>query len=650
MPEHPRFTPDHPERGLWIPSGAGQQTSPIKGVPADLPRELLPTPEFIVRRSRDEDVFPRITRCAVTLADITLPGVATGIPQSLDDVIRELEKLPFEGAMTFLSPIAADIYHYPDDVSHQLELAARLFPPVIIGEIKQFTEEGQGHIVFDERYIAILQRLLIEHAADSSDEMTEDERATLVALLLAMPAALTDDSPPITDPDHPTQEERDAFALYTLRIGAYYDRPYLLEAAARAQGILVEGCGSDELSDLAERYPVEDWMRDDHNGADLADQLAAGFALAFGSGATESDLTLEQRLERHLDNTFLADSSVAVRAEQILSSVSATRAEFKTAFANAGQTDAHVAWDYAVFEQHPFLRQESGRLQLISPRAVVSWLTDGLYFRGLDCARNRPHPDPKKARSGKTLVHGYTDLVGRGAEVYVRRLTTAVHTTQVRAGATHVAPECEYYVSKSRKDSSDLYVVQAPEIVAIEVFSGRLPRDARVTGDPDEMERAVTKLVISKLDELHRAIEDLLEGHIPLPDLDLAPVKRVWPMLVLTGQGLLSTPISWGMTRERLTEGAFTDPRVAAPTLCDLDDYESLLSLVEHDGWTLPNLLAELQVSPFADLPPRNWIHERFGARVLRPTFVTDTYERAGSEMRIKLFGTASRDERPLED
>jgi hypothetical protein len=634
---------------LWTPPGTGGRFRAPEGIPGDLPPELLPEREFIVRRSDPEiEGALRITRCAVTLNDIKLPGVARGFTPSLERVIEWVTEIPFEAGMTLLAPIAADVYFNAFDRKRQIELAKRIWPLAVVGPIQDFLEEDPNYLVFDERYITVLQRLLVEYAADSDAEMDADQSAQLRSLLLAIPTALEDDSPPAADPDNPTVEERDAWARYTLKIGVYYERPYILEAVARAQGILVEACGDPALAEELERNPYDKWMRADHEGAGVADQIATGFAAAAGSGALEHDLSLEERLQRHLDSGFLAQSVATDQEERMLRSISASRDELRQAFVEEGTSSAHIAWDRAPFEQHPFLRQAGGRLQLISPRALVSWFTDGLYYRGLDCADRRPHPKPKKAAKGRTRVLGYTSLVGRLAEVYVYRLAVDAHSTQLAAGAVEVESEREYYVDGQEKLSSDLYVVQPPEVVAFEVFSGRMPRSARVTGDAEVMDKAITKMVVSKLNELQNAIGDLLEGHIPLPGLVTAPTRRVWPVVLLTGHGLLATPILWGLVRDRLKPGAFSDPRVALPTLCDLDDFESLLALVE-EGATLTDLLAELHASPFAELPPRNWLSEREPDRILRPRFVVERYKEAGRNMRVQLFGRA-RPHDPLDE
>ncbi len=579
-----------------------------------------------------------ITRCPVTLDELELDGLS-GTLTTLDQIIALVREIPFEAGMTHLAPIAADVYHHPFDRDQQLKLARRVWRPQLAEPIADVVSASRSRLVFDERYITILQRLLIEHADDSDAAMTDEQQTLLTVLLLAVPVALDDDAPPVADPDRPSRDERDAWTYFTLQSGVYAERVDPMQAIARSRGLYIDALQDPTLSIEIARCPFDDWMREDHEGAGLADQLAGGLALAAASGALDDDLSLEDRLTRHLGEGFLAQSNVSDEEARTLRSVSATRDELREAFAKEGTTPQHVAWDRVVFEQHPFLRTANGRLQLISPRALVSWFTDGLYYRGLDAANRRRHPNPSKAAAGKTLVHGYTSLIGRASEVYVRRVARQAHARPIEAGAVEVLPEREYRVGNNRKDSSDLYVVQPPEITAVEIYSGRLPRTARISADPEDMERATTKMVVDKLNELHRAIKDVLDGHVAIPGLEMTPVKRIWPVVLLTGHGLLTTPILWGLVRDQLAPGAFSDPRVGPPTLCDLDDFELLLGLVEK-GETLPALLCRFHASPFAEMPPRNWLSDQFPGRVPRPSFVEEGSRQVFDDVQAKFFGT----------
>jgi hypothetical protein len=65
-------------------------------------------------------------------------------------VVEWVTEIPFEAAMTFLSPIAADVYFNAFDRKRQIELAERLWPPTVVGPIRDFLDEDPNYVVFDE--------------------------------------------------------------------------------------------------------------------------------------------------------------------------------------------------------------------------------------------------------------------------------------------------------------------------------------------------------------------------------------------------------------------------------------------------------------------------------------------------------------------
>jgi hypothetical protein len=565
--------PGPPPDELWVPSSARGLPMPSTAIPPDLPPELRPDQRFIViQRGEPEDPEIVMARCSPTIEDLDFEGVEIE-PPTVEDVIGWIEEIPFEAAMTHLFPIAAEVYHHDHDRERQIVLAQRVYGnSPLMEKIVAFVEEEESHVAFDERYIVALQRLLIEHAADSTDDLTQDQHYLLLQALFAMGSILVDDSPtPPVDPDHPTSEELEAWVYWTLRTGVYYEQTWVLEAAARAYGTLIEAATDPSLAQEAERYPFEEWLCEDHDGVGLRDQLAAGLAVAIGSRVVDPDLSLEDRLQHHIERGFLPADALAGREDQVLASVSATREEFRQALRAAGMDPLRLAWDRTPFEQRPFLRLGNGRLQPLSPRMVISWFTDGLYFRLLDSARRRRHQLGKD----RDLVLEYTAFHGKLSERNALRLVEESLSSSITAGAADVHGEIEYWVGRSRKDSSDILIVQPPNIVAIEVFSGRIPLPGRISASPDEMDKALAKMMVGKFDELHRVIDALLDGKIDAPDLDLAEIRTVWPVVLLTGHGLLSTPYLWGYLRRRLADNPFTDPRVGEPTLCDLSDWSS---------------------------------------------------------------------------
>jgi len=176
------------------------------------------------------------------------------------------------------------------------------------------------------------------------------------------------------------------------------------------------------------------------------------------------------------------------------------------------------------------------------------------------------------------------------------------------------------------------------DLVAIEVFTGRISRMARTSLDPDEMDKALEKATTTKLLELAARIGELLRGELTYPDLQLDRVKRVWPVLVQAGDAMFQSPALWEHLRAEAPGAFLPDARVHRPTLLNLDDLEPLLALVQENGKLLPELFGEIAASAYAELPARNWVHATHGGITRRPQYVDEQYHAAMHLARATLF------------
>ena len=203
---------------------------------------------------------------------------------------------------------------------------------------------------------------------------------------------------------------------------------------------------------------------------------------------------------------------------------------------------------------------------------------------------------------------------------------------------THVHGDIEYVVAGAAKRSPDVAIHEGQDLILVEVFSGRLPRLARVLADERRISKALQKVLIEKLEQLSKATTDVLGGFVPLPNVDIASVKRVWPVLVLPAGGIVQLPVLWRYIERHLGEVTIVDKRIASTTIATLDDYEPLLAIAEDERMPLSALLAEYHASPYSELPPRNWVrvaYPREGAT--RPQWVQRHYWAAADDMKHAL-------------
>jgi hypothetical protein len=259
-------------------------------------------------------------------------------------------------------------------------------------------------------------------------------------------------------------------------------------------------------------------------------------------------------------------------------------------------------------------------------------MTRGIHYRALQAAETRAHPR-KKMRTMSSIYLSYAGDLGEEA---VRRLIGASLKRQIGLGIVRPHGEHAYWVGKRRLDSPDLVLDYGEDLIVIEVYSGRISREARSRLDAELLRKAIDKATTAKLREVAARIRDLFRGDLTYADLDVAAVRRVWPVVVLAGDPVLQTPALWQYLRDAAPEAFIDDARVRQPLILELDDLEPLLALVEGNGHTLPSLFAALVQSPYAELPPRNWVQAAFGGIPCRPRYVEEQLQAA-----MRLAGTA---------
>ena len=565
---------------------------------------LLSVPDL-----KNEEDPTDVVQVAATIQELL--GIQSPSFPAILDLIAEL---PFEASMSYLSVLAAGLYHARRDTRLHLRLAYEVFGDgPMIDQTRRFLANGASRIVFDERYLIVLQRLLVEHAGnDQTRHLTRAQHASLLTCLFGLGDALDEREPPA--PDEDGDYDVPAWTTYTIQRGAYYNTPDMLEGIVRTTTMLTEIASEQDLLKHHAHCPLESWSRQDANGASPADQLAYGLALITALKILDPSLRLADR-PTSLEPGYMADSAFADREAQISDAVSATREDLRAMYTRAGSTPAHIAWDHAPFEQRPLLRRADESLILISPTAIESWMGRGLYFRMLDSARSRQ-------RAGD-----FTTFMGALAERYVLRLVSRSHDPEFPVVAAEVSGDRPYRIGKRELRTPDIVLAQPPDLVLMEVYSGRIPRAARISGNLDAIEAALDKLILKKLTELNNRIGDLLTGQMPLPGVTDLHGLRVWPMLVLTGDHIFQLPMLWRWVRERLPEGVFGDARVQPPAICNLDDLEPLLALVER-GESLPELLSAFHGSQLAQFPPRNWIAATHSLPLSeRPAYVQTRYK-----------------------
>ena len=109
-------------------------------------------------------------------------------PEHLEHILEPVQGLPFQAAMSYLSVLATGLYHARRETHLHLRLAHEAFGDgPVFKLIERWLAAGPDRLVFDQRHLTVLQRLLVEHAPESTAEILSDhERAVLLYCLLAV--------------------------------------------------------------------------------------------------------------------------------------------------------------------------------------------------------------------------------------------------------------------------------------------------------------------------------------------------------------------------------------------------------------------------------------------------------------------------------
>jgi hypothetical protein len=503
-------------------------------------------------------------------------GLRVSTLPSLEALVAQIG---FEPAVAGLANVAIWVDDLPFDAAAQMNLAREIFSVDWIAErIGEFLAPRDRAVVVAEQHLVALSRLLVLHAREATvQDFDEAETFRIERALLGMSAL--SEAHPLSDTAPPTD-----WLPFLVQNGAFNGKEPFLEAHARLMALFA-------IADSDDARPRKDYcdldaLAKEATGLSLRQQMAAGVAAMSGTGALSEGRPAPGAA--YLSADFF--DQVAERLElgatgatAIRDVLSAERAWYAEAFRSIESSigldarQAAAGYNRVPFDSRPFLRLADGRFLLWSPRTIISWLTDGFYYRALDAAR------------GAGRREQFLTFWGYLVEQYARQLLEEVYPEPRPVGSGRVYGEQVYGSRRRRRRTPDIAVEFGTDVVLIEVFSGRLSLEARVGGRPAKIAEGVTKMVAAKGSQLSRRIDDLLAGEFSYPEVDLAHVRRVWP-IVVTGPGLLMTEVLSDEIDARM-EGAFEQARVQPLTILDLADLEQLVGLVEA-GWAIPDLLA----------------------------------------------------------
>jgi hypothetical protein len=508
-----------------------------------------------------------------------------GFPEStLPQLERVVSELPFEAAMLHVALLQGRLERVLADPAGHWKLARWFYEdrPALLERYERVLRAEPSRTIFSPQALTLLMRVLIDHALDEPlRELTSVERGKLQDAVLGSHSVLETalEAVPL-----PGLEHRLA---YELQAATFFHRPPRLEEVARHRELL-RLADDDRLSRSPNRVPVGDWLA--ASGLNESEQWAVGFGLAAITHALDDEVRPLVSIE--LLDDLLAKLGLDVSRELPL--ISSSRPELKQQFSTlTGDVNEALGWELRPFKATPFLRLADGRLLLMAPPWLLSWIGEGFHYRALTHAQRE---------CGKTTSSKYTTFAGEVVERYALDLAEATAPKSVR-----VLGEQSY--GKDRKLTSDVAIVTGTDLILFEVHARRVAATAAVTGTASEAILEVSKLLVGKADQLGGCVDALLAGKATLPDVEMNDIKRIWPVVVAVGH-LRQDIDLWTYLRSEIkdaTKMALARDRVQPLQVMDIADFEKLMGFLEA-GENLPDLFVRRLASPFRERELAVWL------------------------------------------
>lgn len=603
---------EHPS-GLIVPSSVSDRIVTQQEV--SIPDEFTPpqAPMAVVDRrpTSSDQVF-----AVPSAVDLGLPvGDMADLEMLLADV-------PFEPAVLLLARMAAEIWHARADAERQLALVRDIGMHGLAERLERYlvgASAREERLVFSPQDINLVERLLVEHAAEKTfdDGMNEAEASWAVGAIFVAGALVR-----VPVEEHLMQLETgsDEWLAHFLQNGAFHSRRAPMNAFTRARTLFDEL--APRFADADEYCPIDEWFEADY-GLSVDEQVTAGFALYGQAGGLDESRPASGRSLIEAD--FFERTHLAEKRPQIEELLTADREWYRRAFADAlaeAEGDvASLAWERRPFWRRPLLRCSSGQWLLVTPHALDDWLGSGFFHRALECARRREIPLQ------------FTQFFGRLVEAYALDLVESVYPNDRSVAGGRVHGEQVY--DRGQQKTSDVAVDLGPDLVLVEVVSRRLTAALLVRGDPALMHDNLERMLYAKMGQLGRVVQAIVDRRAAIPEVDVRHVERIWPVLVTAGE-LMQTEFLWQRIDEKMP-AALTDGRVRPLTVLDLEELEVLCGLVAQ-GWHMPEVLGRKAEGPYARLELGRFVTEDLHLpNTVRPPIVEERWRDAGQRTRQTL-------------
>lgn len=312
--------------GLILPSSvSGFDSVPEAGVEA--PADLLPKPGPVALTEPTPTSLDQMATY-VDEGELNL-NVSTA-----DDLRRRLAGVPFESSIQLAAVITARVHAMRHDVQAQLEMARELYGDAeLFRRINDFAARHQNAVIFAEQNCLILERLLIDVAAEAgiAQELTADDYVAVVAALIGASSV----AGMVESDARATVKTPADFLAFLIQNGAYNSKRVPIPEITRALELFERLAAQPNLA--VEGCPIDTWTTEDY-GFSVSEQFTLGFAFSAITHAWDDDPNgFKPYTSPENVHDLLLKLGFLDRRREALELISATREDLRAEFEAAGE-------------------------------------------------------------------------------------------------------------------------------------------------------------------------------------------------------------------------------------------------------------------------------------------------------------------------
>ncbi len=521
------------------------------------------------------------TASYITIDDYMSP-VVTNEEEDLDRSIALLSSIgSFRqriSVSTLLNDIVLDGHHLESLTQQYL---ARLEPAMAELLRSQLdTQDGNPRVLLSRQGVLTAIREIIRRYDDEREDIGPTLEST-IALVHAVSVTLYDRER--SHRDDPTMEDgKNRPQMEFIRSHIFYQQNSELPQLARCY-LLWTKYGDSIVRTSSPCTPTE--LLAKATGLDIQDLFAFGFAM-LSPRIARDELSSWSADQMWITKSYFPASVDQELLDSFLSLVSANPATLIEEFDKSDSP-----WNFLPFQKWPVLRVGDQYL-ILDLVFFLERITDGLFYDVNTYEKN----------ISEQQRNVWTQVYGEMLELYVADLVRMLAPRDLATGGRFVYMEEHFREAFSGK-ICDTGIDYGREFCAIEVVSGRVKVETRVTGQVDSFDDDTERLVIDKARQLHEISLSILDNEAALTGTDRVSGREIVPILVNVGSYPVNH-LSTSVIQRRLDEeGLLQDSRMVPLSIISIYELELLLLILESSGQTVPCILRAWQESDLVNMP-----------------------------------------------